>query len=173
MAIAMPVGTPFAPTRSEFVWERNRLKCVALKPKKAIGRPVTMLRQPAGNWRRIQIRTQAVNDRRVFGNDVINGVAGNELARLIDPKIWPLRYVFTQDFWQNLGEWRRLVKGVPRLSANAGSVEQRFPDRGPRQVIAKCAQVLLVYQRAILGVRVQHRVLCCSNLFWSGQLAAS
>src|ERR1700680_1025803 len=98
MASATPVGTLSAPTRSEFVRERNCLKYVALQPKKAVGRSLTMLRQPAGNLRRIQIRTQAVNDRRVFGNDVINGVAGNELARSIDPKIWPLRYVFTQDF---------------------------------------------------------------------------
>src|SRR5260370_5426735 len=102
-----------------------------------------MLRQPAGNLRGIQIRTKAVNDRGVFRNDVVNRVTWNELALSINPKVRPLRYVLAEDFWpQNLGEWRRLVKGVPRLSANAGSVEQRFPDRGPRQGIRKCAPVL-------------------------------
>src|SRR5216683_4946324 len=98
MPIAMPVGTPFAPTRSEFVWERNRLKYVALKPKKAVGRPLTMLEQPACNLRRIQIRTQAVNDRGVFRNDVVNRVTWNELALSINPKVRPLRYVLAEDF---------------------------------------------------------------------------
>src|SRR5216684_182206 len=154
MAIAMPVGTPSAPARSEFVWERNRLKYVALKPKKAFGRPLTMLRQPACNLRRIQIRTKAVNDSRVFRNDVVNRVTWNKLAPSVNPKVWPLGDVLAQDFGpQNFRERRRLVKRVPRLSANTGSVEQPCPDGRSRQVIAKRSQVALVHQRAILGVR--------------------
>src|SRR6266851_102615 len=99
MARATLVGTPSLAAESKLVWERNRLKYVALKPQKAVGRPLTMLRQPAGNLRGIQIRTKAVNDRGVFRNDVVNRVTWNELALSINPKVRPLRYVLAEDFW--------------------------------------------------------------------------
>src|SRR5580704_6759975 len=99
MGITAFRGVPFSPDHPEVSRDWHRLKYICLKAKKAIGRPLAMLRKPIRRLSRVEVRAQRVDNRRIVRDHVVNRVAGNEVAGAVNPEMGPLCNILAQDFW--------------------------------------------------------------------------